>query len=292
MKIAIVSGKGGSGKSTVSAALIDLAEQVVAVDCDVDASNLPLLFTHEEETRENFVSGKHVAIDASLCTGCGRCVDNCAFGALHIDNNRVARSNDFLCEGCGLCLRLCPNRAISIEDEARSIIYTSRFPKGVLIHGDLCPGDDNSGKMVANLRAIADAEMEKRHILLQILDGPPGIGCPVLSTLTGMDRVVIVSEPTLSGISDLQRIYRVSSSFCKDIVVVINKCDINKDNNMAIHDLCNKLNLPVIAELPFDRQLVEAQLHCQSMVNYAPESACARELRRAFAEICTSSRIY
>lgn len=283
MKIAIVSGKGGSGKSTVAAALIDLAERVVAVDCDVDASNLPILFVHEVEAHENFVSGQRISIDATRCTRCGYCVDKCAFGALRPGSDGVPAANELLCEGCGLCGRLCPYSAITIEDEARSIIYTSRFPKGVLIHGELYPGDDNSGKMIARLRAIADAEAEKRHIPLQILDGPPGIGCPVLSTLTGADRVVIVSEPTLSGMSDLRRAYTVSRSFCKDIMVVMNKCDLNEVNRLAIHKLCDELDVPVVAELPFDRQLVEAQLHCQSIVAYAPESACAREMRRAFA---------
>ena len=286
MKVAVISGKGGSGKSSVSAALISLSQRVVAVDCDVDASNLPLLFPHEIEQEETFASGMEVVVDAERCVGCGICVDNCAFHALALDGKGVAYAKDFSCEGCGLCMRLCPQNAISMQPEMGSVIYTSSFSNGTMVHGELSPGDDNSGKMIARLRDIADAEMKAQHADLQLLDGPPGIGCPVLSTVTGMDRVVIVSEPTLSGISDLCRAYQVAHSFCKDIKVVINKCDINEDNASAIHRFCEERDIPVVAMLPFDRRLVEAQIACQSIVTYAPQSECAKALVDAYENIC------
>ena len=286
MKVAVVSGKGGSGKSSVSAALVSLCPKVVAVDCDVDASNLPLLFPHEVRRHETFASGMEVVVDAERCTGCGVCVDNCAFGALTLDDRGVARAKDFSCEGCGLCVRLCDQQAIRMVPEMRSRIFTSHFEHGIMVHGELCPGDDNSGKMIARLRDIADEEMATANVDLQILDGPPGIGCPVLSTVTGVDRVVIVCEPTLSGISDLQRACQVAHSFCRDIKVVINKCDINAANAGNIRRFCAERNIPVVAELPFDRRLVEAQIHCQSIVTYAPDSECASALREAYKEIC------
>ena len=158
----------------------------------------------------------------------------------------------------------------------------STFAENILVHGCLCPGDDNSGKMIARIREIADEEMAKRKISLQLLDGPPGIGCPVLSTVTGVDCVVMVCEPTLSGIADLQRIYTVASSFCAALKVIINKCDINPDNHRAILDFCQHHDLPVIAELPFDKRLVEAQLHCQSIVTYAPDCPCSQALAAAY----------
>ena len=286
MKVAVISGKGGSGKSSVSAALISLCQRVVAVDCDVDASNLPLLFPHKVIREEPFASGMKIEVDAEGCVGCGICADNCAFDALAMNDQGIAFSKDFSCEGCGLCKELCPQQAITMLPEMRSTIFTSTFGRGTMIHGELCPGDDNSGKMIVRLRDIADAEMQLAQCGLQILDGPPGIGCPVLSTVTGMDRVVIVSEPTLSGISDLQRAYQVAHSFCKDIKVIINKCNINEENAAAIHRFCKQREIPVVAELPFDRRLVEAQVHCQSIVSYAPESECAAALRKAFKEIC------
>ncbi len=285
MKVAIISGKGGSGKSSVSAAFVALSEQVVAVDCDVDASNLPILFSHNVTAQENFVSGEKLIIDPVKCIGCNLCVEQCAFDALK-GTDKVPEVNNFLCEGCDLCVRICPSEAISIQEEPNSKIYSSKIDKGVMVHGELFPGDDNSGKMIARIRTIADSITKKEHFSLQILDGPPGIGCPVLSTVTGIDRIVIVSEPTLSGISDLERAYRVGSSFCDDIMVVINKCDINDNNRKAIGSFCEKLNIPIIAEIPFDRRLVEAQLHCESIVTYAPESVCAQVLKNAYAKAC------
>ena len=285
MKIAVISGKGGSGKSSVTAAFISMSEKVVAIDCDVDASNLPLLFSHKTVRSEKFVSGQKLTVDAGKCIGCGECVNACAYHALKIAENGKAAVVPLLCEGCNLCVRLCPVGAISLEDEANSEIYTAETEFGVLVHGDLCPGDDNSGKMIARLREIADREMEERNISLQILDGPPGIGCPVLSTATGMDKIVIVTEPTLSGISDLQRACTVAYSFCKDISVIINKSTVNAENCAAIRAYCEENGIPVIAELPFDRRLVDAQLHCQSIVSYAPDCECSKVLETAFEKL-------
>lgn len=286
MKVAVISGKGGSGKSSLTASLIALSPQVVAVDCDVDASNLPLLFPHEIKDEATFASGMEVKVDDERCVGCGICVDNCAFDALEMDSRGVPHAKDFSCEGCGLCVRLCPQQALALQPEMGSKLYTSTFAHGFMVHGELNPGDDNSGQMIARLREMADEQMKISRTELQILDGPPGIGCPVLSTVTGVDRVVIVSEPTLSGISDLKRAYQVASSFCKDIKVVINKCNVNEENTASIHRFCEETQIPVVAQLPFDRRLVEAQLSCQSIVTYAPESVCAQELRSAYAALC------
>lgn len=287
MKIAIVSGKGGTGKSSVTAAFVALSERVVAIDCDVDASNLPLLFEHKVEEVEKFVSSSEAVIDQDKCIECGICVDYCVFSAIHNSDNGII-INPIFCEACGVCEYLCPQKAITIVDTPNSEIYRSSFDKGVLIHGDLHPGDDNSGKMIARLRAIADIQMEHNGISLQILDGPPGVGCPVISTITGMDRIIIVCEPTLSGIADLQRIYEVATSFCKEISVIINKCNISPENRKSLLALCNTLKLPIIAELPFNKQMVEAQINRESIVTYAPMSDCSQSLCKALEEIVTN----
>ena len=285
MKIAVVSGKGGSGKSSVSAAFVDLSHRVVAVDCDVDASNLPLLFESQVQSHERFASGEAITVNPHLCVGCGICVSKCAFHALVLSMKGYVQPKDYLCEGCGLCVRLCPHHALKLVPEENSDIFTGSLSQGILVHGRLNPGDDNSGKMIAKMRDIADSVMEQQQIPLQILDGPPGIGCPVLSTVTGMDRVVLVTEPTLSGFSDLQRVYKIASSFCKTVSVIINKCDLNTENRTSILDFCQQNHLPVIAELPFDRIMVEAQLHSQSIVAFAPESVCAKVLKDAYAKL-------
>ena len=286
MKIAVISGKGGSGKSSVTAALIAQTQRVVAIDCDVDASNLPLLFHPEPVTAEPFASGEELTIDACRCIGCGSCYDLCNYQAISLNAEGLPEVNNLLCEGCGLCVRECPVDAMTLTEVASSTITVSSFEKGTMVHGELTPGDDNSGKMIARMREIADLQSQEQHISLQILDGPPGIGCPVLSTVTGMDTVVIVTEPTRSGISDLQRAAQVASSYCSDLRIVINKCDINAENAAAIRSLCAENGWPVLAELPFDRRLVEAQLQCQSIIDYAPDSPCSQALRQAYQSLC------
>lgn len=283
MKIAVISGKGGCGKSSVTAALIALWQQVVAIDCDVDASNLPLLFHPQPLQSEPFASGDALKVNASLCAGCGSCVSLCAYGALQMDaSSGIVRSDDLLCEGCGLCARHCPTGAITLAQVAGSTVTTSRFECGMMVHGTLSPGDDNSGKMIARMRGIADELCRQQGGSVQILDGPPGIGCPVLSTVTGVDTVIIVTEPTRSGMSDLRRAARVAASYCSDLRVIINKCDLHAAHAGQLRQLCAENGWQILAELPFDRRMVEAQLQCQPIVDYAPHSPCSLALRRAF----------
>ena len=284
MKIAIISGKGGSGKSSISAAFITLAGKVVAVDCDVDASNLPLLFDHESWDEEKFISGYRLEVNPKSCIGCGICEENCAFQAIKVVEGKAV-VNPFFCEDCHLCERLCPTQSITLTPDPRSHIYKSHFPYGELVHGHLQPGDDNSGKMIAHLREIADKVMKDTQIDLQLLDGPPGIGCPVISTITGIDRIVIVAEPTRSGLSDLKRACQVASSFCKRLYVIINKCDINEACRQDIRTLCNEKGIPVIAELPFHKDIVQAQVAGKSIITYAPQSLVSQLLSKAFQHL-------
>ena len=288
MKVAFVSGKGGSGKSSITAAMVALTDRVVAIDCDVDASNLPLLFPHSCLTEEPFISGTETVIDSGKCTGCGICAERCAFNAISMDRKGIATVDPILCEGCGICSRLCPADAVSIHEKASSRIYTGTFAHGILVHGDLYPGDDNSGKMIARLREIADQTAAETDISTEVLDGPPGIGCPVLSTITGMDKVVIVCEPSLSGISDLKRMLAVARSYCSDISIIINKCDISPENCLSIKEYCRDSKLPVVAELPFDRKLVEAQINCETIITYAPDCPCAVRIKEAYGRIFCS----
>ena len=297
MKIAVVSGKGGSGKSSVTAALVVLAaadgRSVVAVDCDVDASNLPLLLEHEVFYQEQFASGHDVLVDDTKCVGCGICAEACRFNAISLNAisesspKRLAKVNPYLCEDCGLCIRLCPKAALDIVPDYSSSIYKSKSPYGVVVHGDLNPGDDNSGKMIARLRELADSELTagREDDEIEILDGPPGIGCPVLSTITGVDRVVFVCEPSLSGISDFKRVLKVCKSFCNDFLAIINKCDINEDNCRQIRDICTCEGIEVVAELPLDRDMVRAQLECKTIIEYKPQSTISAALRAASVKI-------
>lgn len=290
MKVAVVSGKGGSGKSSVSAAFAALAGNTVLVDCDVDTSNIPLLFPHEVVDSEVFSSGQEVVCDTDRCTGCGLCADSCRYGALRTGADGVAVTDGLLCEGCGLCTRLCPAGALSVVRTFDSRIYRSTFPYGLLVHGELNPGDDNSGRMIARLRELADEATGEGKAAHQILDGPPGIGCPVLSTVTGVDRVVVVCEPTLSGVEDLMRVCRVVSSLCGDLVVLVNKADVSEENRGRIHDFCREKGLEVVGELCFDRMMVDAQVACTNIVDYAPHSEIVKRLRSAYGRIFRSGK--
>lgn len=281
MKIAFISGKGGTGKSSISAAFVALSQKVVAVDCDVDASNLPLLFPCRTESRENFVSGSRLQIDAARCKLCGSCVEHCAFHALEMQDCGI-RVDNFLCEACGLCQYLCPRQAISLQEEARSYLFQSRIPQGILVHGRLFPGDDNSGKMIARMRSLADEAMLGESVNLQILDGPPGTGCPVISTVTGTDCLVIVCEPTRSGIADFKRIHSLAVSFCRNIKAIINKCDLNRQECQNLLSLCRQYEIPVLAALPYDPNMIHAQLHHRTIIGHAPRSVSARELKKAY----------
>ena len=284
MKIAIISGKGGSGKSSISAAFVALSKDVVAVDCDVDASNLPLLFAHKAWEEERFISGYQLNINQTSCIGCGICEENCAFHAIKVVDEK-AMVNPFFCEDCHLCERLCPTQSITLTPEPRSIIYKSHFTYGELIHGHLQPGDDNSGKMIAHMREIADKVMKETNSQIQILDGPPGIGCPVISTITGIDQIVIVSEPTRSGLSDLKRACQVASSFCKKLFVIINKCDINETCRQSILSFCEEQHIPILTELPFNKDMVHAQVAGKSIIEYAPLSTVSQQLQSAYQHL-------
>lgn len=284
MEIAVISGKGGTGKSSISAAFATLSEKVVLADCDVDAANLYILFnpTHEEE--QVYIGGQKAVIDYSLCTNCGLCIDYCRFNAISFINDKVEIS-EISCDGCKLCSRICPAKAISIVDSDKSRIYSGTFRNGKMVYGRLAPGEENSGKLVNIVRDKAKKISKENNLNTIIIDGPPGIGCPVISTITGVDSVVIVTEPTISGMHDLQRTIEITSKFNLKTWVIINKYDLNSEISKTIKNWCEKQNISIAGELPFDAQVVNALVNCQSIVEFAPDSEIAIEIRSVFNKI-------
>lgn len=284
MEIAVISGKGGTGKSSISAAFATLSEKVVLADCDVDAANLYILFnpTHTEE--QVFVSGQKAVIDKDKCTNCGECIDYCRFDAITEIDGEVEIS-EISCDGCQLCSRICPSSAITMVNEDKSRMYAGDFRNGKMVYGRLSPGEENSGRLVNIVRDKAK-EIAKENVLETIiLDGPPGIGCPVISTITGVDYVVIVTEPTLSGLHDLKRTLEVTSHFKTKTSVIINRFDLNIEMAQQIEDFCTKNKIKTIAKIPFNSQVVEAMIHCQSIVEYAPKSEVSTLIRNAYNAI-------
>lgn len=288
MEIAVISGKGGTGKSSISAAFATMQPNVVLADCDVDAANLYLLFHPTHEKEEVFVSGFKAVIDKDICTNCGECVSYCRFDAIdEIDGEVII--NETSCDGCKLCSRICPSEAISMVQENNSSMYSGSFRNGKMVYGRLSPGEENSGRLVDIVREEAKKVANANQLETIIIDGPPGIGCPVISTITGVNQVVIVTEPTLSGLHDLKRTIEVTSKFKLRTSVIINKFDLNTDMATAIETFCNSLNIIVIAKLPFERVVVDAMINCKSVLEFAPESEISKLLRKAYSQIRNSN---
>lgn len=278
MEIAIISGKGGTGKSSISAALANRTKPVVLADCDVDAANLHLLFQpiiHEEGA---FVSGQKAVIDKSICNECGICIDYCRFDAIH-ELDGVVLIDDITCDGCELCARICPVEAISMIEEDDSRLYAGDFRYGKMVFGRLAPGEENSGRLVDLVRKKAKDISKGNGIEHILIDGPPGIGCPVISSITGVDKVIVVTEPTVSGLHDLKRTLKITDGHKLSTQVIINKYDLNTILAAQIEAYCSEQQVPLIAKIPFDPLMVEAMVHAQTVAEYAPDSEIAKIIR-------------
>ena len=259
-QILIASGKGGTGKTTVTASFAWLAareQQLITVDADVDAANLFLVLNPQTRDSGEFVGGQEAVIDPDACIGCGVCESACRYHAIFRRENRYA-VDPVACEGCRVCSTVCPVDAVAMIPAVSGDWYVSDTEMGEFIHARLRIGAENSGKLVALLREKARQRAESADIPLVLIDGPPGIGCPVMSSLTGVDLVVVVVEPTVSGRHDLDRILSLTEHFKINAVVMINKADINPDMAKAIEEMCAQRQVPVMGRIPFDTAVVDA----------------------------------
>jgi len=284
MEIAVISGKGGTGKSGISAAFATLCKEVVLADCDVDAANLYLIFKPLNDEELVYTGGQKAVIDYDICSNCLLCAEYCRFDAITSINNKVAIS-DILCDGCRLCERICPEKAISMIFNDKSRMFSGSFRNGRMVYGRLAPGEENSGKLVSIVREKAKQQAGKYNIDLIILDGPPGIGCPVISTITGVDQLVIVTEATVSALHDLKRLFETVSSFNIRKWLIINKYDINTAISDLIEDYCRETGISLAGKLMFDPLVVEAMVNAKSITEWAPDSEIASQIKQAFEVI-------
>ena len=269
-QIAIISGKGGTGKTTIAASFASLAALSYCstlVDCDVDAPNLGILLHPRIADEKDFYGMKKAHIDEEKCTSCGSCKEVCRFEAIY-EKNDVYSIEPTACEGCGLCFRVCPSDAIQMRENVAGKWYISSTRYGPFVHAKLKAAEENSGKLVATIRNAAKEIAEKEKIDRILIDGPPGIGCPLISTVSGIDCVVIVFEPTLSGIQDAKRVIEVAEHFGTRIVCIINKYDINEENTEQIEDFCSERNFPVLGKIPYDEIFEDALAQKKIVVEF------------------------
>lgn len=253
----VISGKGGTGKTSVTASLAAYVGNAVLTDADVDGANLELALGGQLVREESITGGKKAQIKPSLCTACGQCADLCRFGAIipgerHPSGGIIMSIDSDFCEGCGLCLRLCPAGAISLRESKGGSWRHSRTPYGDLFHARLAPGGENSGKLVALLRRKARESAQEQHLEFMLTDGPPGAGCPVIATLTGCHRVLVVTEPTPSGLSDAERVIELCRHFRRQVSLLINKYDLHAGMVERIEHWARNANIPVVGRLPYD----------------------------------------
>jgi MinD superfamily P-loop ATPase len=284
MEIAIISGKGGTGKSSISAAFATMNGNIVLADCDVDAANLFILFDPSRDEEEVYIAGHKAEIDYSLCTSCGICSEYCRFDAIAYINDRI-EINEISCDGCFLCSRVCPENAIKMVPNDKSRMYSGNFRNGKMVYGRLAPGEENSGKLVSMVREKAKNLAKSGGIENIILDGPPGIGCPVISTITGTDKVLIVTEPTISGLSDLKRAAEIVRKFGISSYVIVNKHDLNSRMTGQIIQWCKTNGVTLAGTLPFDQMMVKAMIGKKSINEYDPENAISLELKQIWYNI-------
>lgn len=284
MEIAFLSGKGGTGKSSICSAFISLANNVIAVDSDVDAANLYLIFSANNITQTNYISGKNAIINPDKCIKCGLCKTLCQFDAINIIEGEY-QIDPILCDGCAICYRKCPSKAIEMFHSDESKLYVGDFDYGLLIYGRLAPGEENSGKFISVIRDLAHKKAKEKGIDKIIIDGSPGIGCPFMSTITGVDKVVLVTEASKSAFLDLKRALEVAREYSKQIYVIVNKYDLNNEVSNEIHLYCDKLNIPIVAKIPFDKEIVYAMVNKQTIIEYNKDSKIVGILKEAYEYI-------
>ncbi len=273
-ELVVISGKGGTGKTSIVAAFADLAKNAVFADCDVDAADLHLVLEPTIKNTADFSGGKQAFILAEKCIGCGKCRDLCRFDAINFNgpaNDMIAKTytvDPISCEGCKVCVEFCPVDAIEFNDSINGQWFISDTRFGTMVHAKLGIAEENSGKLVSLIRKEAKRIAEENKKDFIIVDGSPGIGCPVIASITGADLVLIITEPTLSGKHDLERVADLAAGFKIPVLVAINKFDLNPDMAAQIEQYAQNSSIKVVGKIRYDKAFTKAQILKSTVLEY------------------------
>jgi MinD superfamily P-loop ATPase len=290
-ELVLISGKGGTGKTSITAAFASLAQKAVLADCDVDAADLHLVLSPKIKQEQDFSGGKQASIITEKCIGCGRCAKMCRFDAITLNgpgNDLIAKTYAVApvsCEGCKVCVEFCPVDAISFEPAINGKWFISDTRFGPMVHAKLGIAQENSGKLVTLIRKEAKRIAEEQKKDLLVIDGSPGIGCPVIASITGADVVLVVTEPTLSGKHDLERVAQLTANFGIKTLVCINKADINVEMTEQISEEAAKNGLKVIGKIPYDDAFTKAQIMKATLIEYQPDSELSKQITDIWKKI-------
>ena len=284
-ELVILSGKGGTGKTSLTAAFASLSENKILCDADVDAADLHLLMNPDIIQQTDFKGGGIAVINKDKCTQCGTCIELCRFDAINDD----FEVNEIQCEGCGVCVDLCPEKAIDFPIKTCGQWYISETRFGPMVHARLGIAEENSGKLVTLVRQEAKKIAETKGFDLIITDGPPGIGCPVIASLGGASAIVIIAEPTVSGLHDMERVAELAQHFKVPCMVCINKADLNPEKADAIEKLAEEKNTAVLGRIPFDPAFTQAMIQAENLIEFKDDSETVRIIKEIWGKIINSS---
>lgn len=285
-QVTVLSGKGGTGKTSLVASFTALSKHIIVTDCDVDAPDLHLLLQPTILETQVFHGSKVATINPDKCTLCGKCEVSCRFEAIS-----KLQINPIFCEGCGVCAHLCPVEAITLNERISGYAYISKTKYGMMSHALLSPGEENSGKLVTLVRQNAQKIAELTGSQLLLNDGPPGIGCPVIAAVGGIDVGLIVVEPTLSSIHDMERALTLLNHFQIPALLCINKYDINLNNTQRILDFCDANNVDLAGKISYTPLITQAMVAGMSVVEYSPTNALINEIAAVWRQVLNQLNI-
>ncbi|MCG8568253.1 MAG: ATP-binding protein [Desulfobacterales bacterium] len=289
-ELVILSGKGGTGKTSITAAFAALADNAILCDADVDASDLHLVTAPDVEETHDFKGGNEASINPDACVGCGLCHELCRFNGIRPpkEGETAYRVDALDCEGCGVCVTLCPEQAIDFPQKVCGQWFSSVTRFGPMVHARLGIAEENSGRLVALVREQAKKRARDQHKDLILTDGPPGIGCPVIASISQANGILIVAEPTVSGIHDMERVAKLAAHFKIPAMICINKYDLNPEQSQVIEDMAREHGIGFAGKVPFDPDFTRAMIQGRSIVETARNSAAARAVKSIWKNVMES----